>query len=376
MKILISRLTDGTFGGAELSAIDHARSYEELGHTVLLITNIEKSRTGGIKTVWTPWPHTITGPLKILSYPLAMFYQVIITLLSVLFFRPNVMNPHSRDDQVMQTLLKPIHRTPVVWKDPADLRHFLARERNGFLWKLNNSLLHKAVQEADAIYTLNSSERELILKSARRLKLKEPRIEVIPSSIRYDTYDLKEKRISPANKTIISTVIRLIKNKGVQYLIEAYEQANLQNCELWIVGNGPYEEALKQLAKDRKDIFFHGFQSNVSRYFASTDIFVQPAEFEGWGRNVKEAMYFGLPVIGSNVGGIAKQITDNENGLLFPVGDVGELSKQIIRLVDDKKLRNKLGIAAKKKALADGDYVDLIRDRIIPLFQEYTGESK
>lgn len=371
MKILISRLTDGTFGGAELSAIDHAWAYNKLGHDVLFITNIPRDKTEGLNVVWVPWPHKFSGVIKLIAFPLAMLYQVVITLFARYTFKPDIMNPHSRDDQVLQTLLKPLHRVPTVWKDPADLRHFLERDVDSFFWKINNSLLHKAVVKTDCIYTLNPSERKLILDALKSKKLNPPPIEIIPSSILYDNYDLSAKSIKPNHKLVISTIIRLDVHKGIQYLIDAYMKIPKENTELWIVGDGPYRKELEDMASERDDIIFYGFQTDVSKYYAATDIFIQPAEFEGWGRNVKEAMYFGLPVIGSNVGGIAKQITDRENGLLFEPKNVKELADRLTKLLDDKNLREKLGKAAKKKALADGDYTDLIRDKVIPLFKEY-----
>lgn len=373
MKIVVSRISDGTFGGAELSAIDHAKSYLVLGHEVTMITNIEQPRLKGLKTYRTLWPHRHGGLLKLITFPLFSIHHALVTLWVKIVFRPDIYNPHSRDDQVIQTLLRPIHRTPVVWKDPADLRHFLARERSGFFWRLNNTLLHNAVQRADAIYTLNPNERDLIFKEIDRLGLNRPRIELIPSSILYSDYNLKAEAPQKKNSLVISTIIRLIDHKGVQYLIEAFKTLkDSSNIELWIVGDGPYRDELEELAGSDERIEFFGFRSDVSTFYAAIDIFVQPAEFEGWGRNVKEAMYFGLPVVGSNVGGIAKQITDEENGLLFPVGDIDKLSKQLNRLIEDKALRKKLGTAAKKKALADGDYVNLINEKVIPLFREFT----
>src|SRR5690606_23904333 len=93
------------------------------------------------------------------------------------------------------------------------------------------------------------------------------------------------------------------------------------------------------------------------------------AEFEGWGRNVKEAMYFSLPVVGSDVGGIADQIDDGKTGLLFEPKNVNQLEKQLDKLIKDSKLRTKLGKAAHNKAVADGDYVDLVKNQILPIFK-------
>jgi len=100
------------------------------------------------------------------------------------------------------------------------------------------------------------------------------------------------------------------------------------------------------------------------------DISVQPSEFEGWGRNIKEAMYFGKPVVGSNIGGIALQINDGFNGLLFDAKNVSGLVMQLEKLINNPPLRKKLGNAAKQKALKDGDYKSLAKNKILPLFYD------
>ena len=165
-------------------------------------------------------------------------------------------------------------------------------------------------------------------------------------------------------------MIRLVEDKGVQHLIQAFVKlsSKYSNIELWIVGDGAYREELERLAAGHKRIRFWGRRADQSTFLASFDIFVQPALHEGWGRNVKEAMYFGLPVVGSKTGGITLQIQHGKTGVLFNPGDTTKLAKHLETLLDQPRLRLQLGKNAAIKAREDGDFKVLVQQKLVPEF--------
>ena len=73
------------------------------------------------------------------------------------------------------------------------------------------------------------------------------------------------------------------------------------------------------------------------------DMFVLPSLHEGLGLALMEAMAFGLPVIGSDVGGIRTLIEDGQRGLRVPAQDSAALAGAIIRLLRDDDLRRSFG---------------------------------
>lgn len=381
MKILVARTSDGTLGGAERAAYDHTRAFARLGHEVVYVSNnrqlLAAARKNSIKAYWSWLPPRSFGFLtKLVLAPLAWLQYALLAL----FIRPDVINPQGREEHIGFTLSAWLHRRAVVWKDAGDLVHLIKPDRGNALARLNQWILITAIGRADAIYTLNEDERQSVLASLGRLgnKLDPDRISVIPSNIMFDDYDLKARPPKTTDKLVIGTIIRLDKHKGVQYLLAAANKLayTVNDLEFWVVGGGPYRAELEKIAKPNVDVTFWGHQDDISPYLNRIDIFVQPAEIEGWGRNVKEAMYFGKPVIGSNTGGIAVQIDDGKTGLLFEPKDSSELSKQILRLVKDNRLRQKLGEAGRAKALAEGDYVTLIKLKIMPLFEEVLAKRR
>lgn len=86
----------------------------------------------------------------------------------------------------------------------------------------------------------------------------------------------------------------------------------------------------------------------LSQAYQSCDIFVAPSRYESFGLIFIEAMSYGKPVIGCNVGGVPEIITDNYNGLFAEADDAQSLADKIITLVDDAALRKQLGLNARQ----------------------------
>jgi glycosyltransferase involved in cell wall biosynthesis len=91
-----------------------------------------------------------------------------------------------------------------------------------------------------------------------------------------------------------------------------------------------------------------------------------PSYREGFGISILEAASVGMPSIGTRIYGIVDAIEENVTGLLVPPRDVDRLSDAIIRLANDKELRNRLGFAARERAIREFTQID-----IIPAFKSY-----
>ncbi len=167
------------------------------------------------------------------------------------------------------------------------------------------------------------------------------------------------------NKYIIA-VSRLIKHKGIHYLILAFKDLKLKNPELLkdmklvIVGDGYYTDeyvsSLKELAKDFSDsIIFTGFQSGdtLKQLFSHAHMMIHPSDQEGLPITVLEGMSFSLPVLVSDIPEHRELITDKR--FLFKRSNIENLKeqiKQVLSLDTDKKI-----IAGERnKKLVHDDY--------------------
>src|SRR6266516_1328539 len=90
-----------------------------------------------------------------------------------------------------------------------------------------------------------------------------------------------------------------------------------------------------------------GARGDVRELLASSDIFVLSSRSEGHPVSLLEAMAAGLPVVATDVGGVAESVVHGQTGLLVPAGNVTALAAALERLVEDEQLRRRLGTAGR-----------------------------
>src|SRR5690606_2990812 len=182
----------------EQSAILHARVLLELGHKTRLYSNFAAD-TVNRRLLLMPNIKALRWLWSWLYFPLLATFQ-----------RAGLLNPHSREDQIILTLTKWLHRTPVVWKDPGDLVHQIWLERPGFFGGLNQKLLIAALKKADAVYMLNDEDRNTVLERLKYLghEVDGSKLKVIPSDILFDDYDLDAAPPKKTDKLVVGTVSR------------------------------------------------------------------------------------------------------------------------------------------------------------------------
>jgi phosphatidylinositol alpha-mannosyltransferase len=160
-------------------------------------------------------------------------------------------------------------------------------------------------------------------------------------------------------KVNILFVGRLEKRKGLNYLLEAYQQAKREvpDSRLIVVGPGTrlrnkYEKHI--MRKGIKDVVFVGHvgYDELPRYYKTADIFCAPATSgESFGIVLLEAMAIGKPIVASNIAGYATVVNHGVEGLLVPPRDKRSLAQTLISLMTDELLRHQMGAKGRAKAL-------------------------
>ncbi len=154
---------------------------------------------------------------------------------------------------------------------------------------------------------------------------------------------------------IVLSVGRLINWKGIEYLIQAMAilKKRFPNVRLIICGDGPVRHELEELTGNlrlNENVLFKGNvpHEELPHHYKNAAVFVLPSillentgETEGLGVVLLEAMACGIPVVGSNVGGISEVIQDGWNGLLAQPKDTQDLAEKIERLLLENDLRQK-----------------------------------
>ena len=149
---------------------------------------------------------------------------------------------------------------------------------------------------------------------------------------------------------------RLERRKGIDTLVAAAEifLPGRPHARLSVVGDEtndferPWRDVVAEAARQRPDmgrIEMPGFVSptELTRRYASCDVFVAPSRYESFGLIYLEAMRFGKPCVGTFAGGVPEVIEDGVTGILVPPGDPDALAAAVARLVDDEGLRREMG---------------------------------
>lgn len=230
------------------------------------------------------------------------------------------------------------------------------------LVKLIKPIIKGVLKRADAIFTTS----EGYINGSAYIGDYREKCRIVPYGIDTAAYlntklspILTQKLIRPESKKLLF-VGRLVYYKGVGVLIDAFK--NISDAELFIVGTGSDEEALKAQAKplgDRVHFMRNLSDVDLRSAFADCDIFVLPSveKSEAFGIVKLEAMVYGKPVINTDLKTSVPLVSiDGETGLTVKAGDAEELAKAMDRLIKDDSLREKLGDNAKRRAV---EYFDI-----------------
>ena len=150
---------------------------------------------------------------------------------------------------------------------------------------------------------------------------------------------------------LVSFIGRLVWEKGLRVfadVIEGLKRRGVRHRSM-VVGVGP---ALEELVKRLPDTIFTGYLQgkDLSRAYASSDLFLFPSDTETFGNVTLEAMASGLPSVCADATGSRTLVENGETGLLVPAGNAGAFLDAVHHLVDDAPERRRMGIGALGRA--------------------------
>lgn len=162
---------------------------------------------------------------------------------------------------------------------------------------------------------------------------------------------------------VITFVGRIVKDKGINELIEAFINLSKKYNNLKLLLVGDYEEHLNPIKNENKilidsldSIITVGFQSDIRDFLSITDLFVLPSYREGLPNSLIEAGSFGIPLLATNINGCNEIIDDGITGILVEKKSAKKLEEAIDKLLEDKELYNSIKLK--------------VRDRIIEKYEQ------
>lgn len=351
MKIGISCYP--TFGGSGIVATELAMALAAGGDEVHVISYALPSRLTFISA--NLFFHEVVVPhYPLFEYPpysLALATQIVevarhqrLDLIHVHYAVPNAVSAVLAREILAPQPLKVVttlHGTDItlVGNDP----NYLETTRFGIV-------------RSDAVTAVSHALREATQK---QLGLK-THIEVVPNFINPGRYEAAKaqngaRRWRGSAQRLLVHISNFRPVKRVPDVVEVFCRVREKvPCRLLLVGDGPERPRVEQLARDRgvvDDITFIGNVPLVEEVLVGADLFLLPSEIESFGLAALEALSCEVPVIATAVGGLPEVVRHGEHGYLFPVGNVGGMASAATELLQDDRLRQRLGSAGRRWAV-------------------------
>jgi N-acetyl-alpha-D-glucosaminyl L-malate synthase BshA len=158
--------------------------------------------------------------------------------------------------------------------------------------------------------------------------------------------------------------------KRIPDIIEVFARVNAEvPSKLILIGDGPERGNAERLVFEKKltdKVCFLGKLETFTEILQGTTVFLLPSESESFGLAALEAQSCGIPVVASNAGGIPEVVIDGETGFLSDIGDVQDMAKNVLKIINDSALAKKLGENARKRVLDNFSY-----DKLIEEYEKY-----
>lgn len=252
------------------------------------------------------------------------------------------------------------HGTPILFVSDS---HGLRSWRTQSSWKLRikKTLLRWIFSLADVVIVSSTGGVEYLTS----LGFPGERVVLAPTAVDNNWWTEQAARVDrnavraawkiPGEGTVTLFCAKLQPWKSPMDLLEAFARANVPNSYLAFAGDGPERSNLELRAKElgiADRMRFLGFvnQSQLPSAYCASDLFVLPSLFEPFGLVVNEAMLCGLPVAVSDcVGARFDLVRPDENGYVFPAGDVEALAAILLKILPDSDKRSRMGAAARRR---------------------------
>jgi len=231
----------------------------------------------------------------------------------------------------------------------------------------------------DAIITINREDFEILFKKKfySKGKYQINGIGLDPKRLTIENGNFSEIRTEKGyseNDFIILYIAEFINRKNHRFVIESIPDLieKHSNIKFLFAGGGILKKEMEGLVEQMnltKNVDFLGFTSEISKYIGIADIGISTSKQEGLGLGVAELMYNSKPVIVTQDRGHREMVIHKENGFIFEQNDAQSFIKYIEILYDNKDMRHKFGVNAKKTM--EKFMIDKSLKKMIEIYNQY-----
>lgn len=241
----------------------------------------------------------------------------------------------------IRSLIKRLSPDAMIAHGNRALQLLSAAKQHAPLVLVTHNYKLKYARKADYFFTITEDLKRRVLNKG----IAEEKISVIPNMI-----DLRQ--ITPHSQThdplVIGAMGRFVHKKGFAVFLDAIAKLKAKSAQEFrviLAGEGEERAHLEKKCQDlglTGIVSMPGWISKKHDFFNAIDLFCLPSLHEPFGIILLEAFAYEKPVVTSLSEGPQEIVTDKKNALVAPVGDSNALAAQLLRALEDKKLRQKL----------------------------------
>lgn len=342
-----------TFGGSGVVATELGKALAEKGHEIHFITYSQPVRLGSLRK------NVRYHEVNVSDYPLFLYppYELVLASKMVdvaLHEKLDLLHvhyaiPHASAAYMAKQILKANgHHLPFITTLHGTDITLLGRDASF------EPVISFAINESDAVTAVSQSLKADTYKLFGINK----EIQVVPNFIEPQHISneikqaLREEYVPEGNPMLIH-ISNFRPVKRVMDVMQVFAQVREQrNATLVLIGDGPERSKAEQYAREYQlqNVVFVGNVKNPMELLSAADVMLLPSESESFGLAALEAMACGVPVISSNAGGLPELNRHGVSGLMSDVGDVNEMAKQVLYLIETPERLNKFKRQAKERS--------------------------
>lgn len=344
---LLEMCTSQSWGGMEMRTLRVSQSLKKLGHSVTLICYPESSlakeaQQSGINTITLPFKNGIH--ISLILQLRKILKQNQFDLIHTQF---------SRDLRFI---------VPAAEKLNKQLPIVLTKRLGSFVNK--KDFFHKYLySRVDLITAISEVIKRNVIETC---PVESNKVEVFYNGIDIQKYQeaLKHrerirKEFGLKNEVVIGIFGRFSHGKGhkdflhaAKIIIEKRKQTKFLIVGSESFGEESYAESIYELAEDLKlkdNLVFTGYRKDIPELMGAIDILAVPSHAEAFGNVAIEGMAASKPVVASNKDGLLEIVVNEKTGLFFETKNENSLANALIKLIDNKNLRDEFGSEGLKR---------------------------
>lgn len=302
--------------------------------------------------------------------------------------QPGVVHGHTPKGGLLASIAAAITRTPMVYH----CRGLPYTTASGPKRQLLQATERLTLRLADRVLCISPSLREAVRADAlcSDAKVTVPGGMGSGNGISATQYDparhreagrtLRTRLRIPPESPVIGFVGRLIRQKGIHELIDAFSHLRGTWPDLHLIVVGVFDERdkiagpVRELMQNSPGIHLVGYQAYTAPWYAAMDVLAFPTYREGFGAVAAEAGAMEVPVVASRVTGCVDSIVDGETGILVTPASADALAAGLERYLRDPALRRRHGVRARQHVLSSFDQERIWGD-ILSVYQELAARN-